>query len=591
MDSPPRSSGRHRGLVRVLAAALLVVTVGAETARGDSVRVEIQGIDGDLLQNARAFLTLWDRRGEDLDPGQIRRLHERGSDEIRRALQPFGYYRAQVQPELLREEDRWLARYVVDPGPPVRLTEVDVQVTGPGAEEPGFRRRVQEFPLQVGDPARHRLYDLGRSRLLEHAAARGYLDADFTVRELQIDLVEYRGAVILHLETGPRYFFGEITFEQDILRDEFLMGYVSFAPGDPFDMGQLVRLQDALSSSPYFQAVEVLPQRARAEGLHVPVHIYLVTAPRQRWIVGGGYGSDTGLRGTLSLDVNWVNSRGHRAEIDARLSELETLSSASYVVPRGYPRTDMLRYSLGYADVATRTFERRTALASVSLTRARGRWRETFALSFRDEDFVVGVDEGSTQLLIPEASWTRVVADDRIYPQDGRRFTLRVRGASDAILADTDFVQGMAHAKYVRGLGRDLRLIVRADGGALLTEEFRLLPASLRFFAGGEGSVRGYAFQELGAVDREGNVIGGDSLLTASVEVDWLFLERLGRWGVAAFLDGGNAMRSFQGDLARGLGAGIRWVSPVGLLRVDFAWALDKPGTPMRLHISLGPEL
>jgi translocation and assembly module TamA len=577
--------------VGVVVGLVLALAAGAAPARGDTVRVEIEGIDGDLLTNARAFLSLWDRRREELDPAQIRRLHERGEDEIRRALQPFGYYRAEVTSELVRENQRWLARYVVDPGPPVLLAEVDVRVTGPGAQEPGFRRLVREFPLRPGDAARHRLYDVGRSRLIEHSAARGYLDADFTIRQLQIDLVEYRGAVVLHMDTGPRYYFGEVTFEQDILRDELLERYLLFEPGDPFDMGRLVRLQDALSASPYFQAAEVLPQRAQAVDLHVPIVVHLVPAPRQRWVVGGGYGSDTGLRGTVSLDINWLNRRGHRAEIDARLSELETLTSGSYVVPRRYPRTDLLRYSLGYADVDTRTFERRTFLASVALTTSRGRWRESFSLSFRDEDFRVGVDVGSAQLLIPEASWTRVVADDRLYPRDGRRFTILARGASDAILADTNLIQGIAHAKSVRGFARDVRLIVRADGGVLLTEDFRSLPASLRFFAGGEASVRGYAYQELGGVDREGNVIGGDSLLTASIEVDWLFLERLGRWGLAAFFDAGNAMRAFEGDVFRGVGAGVRWLSPVGMLRVDFAWGLDRPGTPMRLHISLGPEL
>jgi translocation and assembly module TamA len=135
-------------------------------------------------------------------------------------------------------------------------------------------------------------------------------------------------------------------------------------------------------------------------------------------------------------------------------------------------------------------------------------------------------------------------------------------------------------------------LIARAETGWTETSAFRTLPASLRFFAGGDQSVRGYALQELGPRDEEDNVIGGEALLVGSVELDRLFFDfdRFGRWGAAVFYDVGGAARDFGDSLESGAGAGIRWLSPIGLVRLDAAWALSRPGAPIRFHVGVGPD-
>jgi translocation and assembly module TamA len=116
----------------------------------------------------------------------------------------------------------------------------------------------------------------------------------------------------------------------------------------------------------------------------------------------------------------------------------------------------------------------------------------------------------------------------------------------------------------------------------------------MRFFAGGDQSVRGFEYQQLGSLDEEGNVIGGPVLLTGSVELEYRFLQKwrfLEKWGIAAFYDTGNAMESFSGSLERGAGVGLRWVSPIGPIRADAAWALSEPGRPVRFHLTVGPDL
>jgi translocation and assembly module TamA len=338
----------------------------------------------------------------------------------------------------------------------------------------------------------------------------------------------------------------------------------------------------------------VLPRQDQAQGLEVPIEVNLTASRKQRWTAGAGYGTDTGPRGTAGVELRRINRRGHRGQSEARISQIEKSFSASYQIPGPYPRTDVLTFQVGYADLRPETSESQNALVGVGLTQARGSWREAYGLNFQREDFEVGVDEGTSDLLIPQASWDRVKADDRISATSGQRLQFKLRGADEALLSNASFLQAQAEGKLIHSFADRFRFIGRAQMGYTETDQFRELPPTMRFFAGGDQSVRGFEYQQLGSLDEEGNVIGGPVLLTGSVELEYRFLQKwrfLEKWGIAAFYDTGNAMESFSGSLERGAGVGLRWVSPIGPIRADAAWALSEPGRPVRFHLTVGPDL
>jgi translocation and assembly module TamA len=124
--------------------------------------------------------------------------------------------------------------------------------------------------------------------------------------------------------------------------------------------------------------------------------------------------------------------------------------------------------------------------------------------------------------------------------------------------------------------------------GRLFTGDFRQLPPTIRYFTGGDQSVRGYRYLQLGPRDAAGNVIGGEALVAASVELDHRVLES---WSVALFYDVGNALDELSLSLEQGAGAGIRWLSPIGLVRLDGAFAISQTDSPFRVHFSIGPDL
>jgi len=496
------TSGHRGGRAAALTLILLIgflagaVRAVAATRTDERVRIDIDGIDKDLKRNVLASLSLEDARDDkDLNEERIRRLHARAEEEIATALQPFGYYRPNVQSTLEQDGKTWVAHYQVDAGPPLKVASLDVQVVGEGSDDSWFQRDVREFPLKQGDRLYHPDYEAGKQRFVDDAARNGYLDADFQVSEMRVDLAAYTAAVVVHFTTGLRYRFGPVTFNQDFLDPDLLRGYVTFKQGEPLDVDETLEMQRALSDSPYFQRVEVVPRRDLAQGVEVPIEVNLTPAKPQRWNAGAGYGTDTGPRGTVALELRRINRHGHRGQIEVRGSQIEKSFQSQYQIPGAYPRTDVLTFSLGYADLQTDTSDSKRSLAGVGLTQARGDWREAVALNFQREDFEVGVDKGRSNLLIPQATWTRVKADDRISTTNGHREELTIRGADESLASNASFLQASVQGKLIRSFADRFRFITRLQVGHTETDQLRELPPTIRFFAGGDQSVRGWGYQ------------------------------------------------------------------------------------------------
>jgi translocation and assembly module TamA len=156
------------------------------------------------------------------------------------------------------------------------------------------------------------------------------------------------------------------------------------------------------------------------------------------------------------------------------------------------------------------------------------------------------------------------------------------------LLSDITFGQVTLRGKYIRSIGEKSRIITRAAIGATEVSDFEQFPSSLRFFAGGDSSIRGYDYQSLGPEGDDGEVEGGRYLAVGSIEYENMFL---GDWGGAVFTDFGNAYNSFSDPIEYSVGIGVRWRSPVGLIRVDVAKGLSDTDEGIALHIVIGPDL
>lgn len=568
---------------------------GAAAESGDDaplIAAVITGVKGKAAANVRAHVSLLHERC-DSAPRLQDLLADKAAEEARTALRAFGWYSPQVRVELQRTPDECprLAIEIV-PGPRVRLTEVTVGLDGPAADDAAFAAFLETLPLKADTPLNHEVYETTKTQIETWAADHGYFDGSFTAHALRVQPARQRASAELRFRSGPRYDFGELHLQQtpQVLDDALIRGFLEYTPGTPYSSAGIAAMNDALRASDYFESIDIRPQIARRADDRVPLDVTLVPRKRYDLSAGVGFSTDEALRTRFELLDRRHNARGHRILLGARASRIAQQLSAEYRVPRGHPRSEWLSLQAGLRREDVDTFDSLEAQATLSETRERPYgFIETRFVEFNRQDFGIAGRDRNTLFLIPGLRYAKTSLDHDIYPMHGYRLRAELKGASATLGSDTDIVRALVSASRITTLPWRDRVLLRADLGALWSRSFARLPPSLRFFAGGDLSVRGYGFQELGPVDRKGKVLGGRYLGVASAEYEHMFTER---WGVAGFVDAGNA---FGGDgrdtgIKTGIGGGLRWRSPVGPVRADLVHPLDA-AAQVRLHLRVGPDL
>ena len=585
----------RRARAGAVAAGLLFVALAAAHAQTAPVKVTIEGIDGPVKQNVRDILALAraDDEGNPLQVARIRQLYDRSAQQIREALQPFGFYDPSIHSTLTANDGTWLAHYLIHPGPPTIVQSVDVSVTGAGANAPVVQQAADQFRRERGDTLQHLVYENAKLALLGAATDSGYLKARFDSAAILVDSTADTARIVVRFDTGPLMHFGQVTFHESVINHGLLARQVPFQPGDVFRHKKLRELQNNLTSQPYWAAVEVIPHPDSAVGDRVPIDVTLTPLHPEAYEVGAGYGTDNGPRGRLTARFRRINRAGNHAQLDLSASSNEQSISAQYTIPGVLNPTGALSLLAGYALTNPTVSTSHTFIVGPRLTRKRFGWDETLSLTYQHESFTVGPDTGAVTMLVGGIGYDRSEKNNQVFPTRGYRVHGELKTSKSGVLSDVSFLRLEVGAKAVHSLLPRTRLLARADVGEVFTSAFRSLPPSIRFFTGGDETVRGYRFETLGPRTASGAPIGGKIVVAASVETDYRFLDR---WAVAGFIDGGNALDSWTPlKLRYAVGPGIRWISPVGLIRLDLAYTVNRPaaisGGPWLLHLRMGPDL
>lgn len=582
------SKSRALALPCALLACAPAVAFGAEKTEKKSENVEITGLDPAQTANVRAHLEL-DEEACDAPAWRVEQEYQASPEKIRTALEALGYYEPRIDQSLDRTPQCWHAKFTIRAGPPTLVRKLDVELVGEAAKDTAFVSARDQSPVKTGAVLNHGDYEALKRRWLDLAAERGYADAKFTENRIDVYPEQRAADIVLHFDSGKRYRFGAISFQQDVLSDDLIHSYVKIRRGDPYDGRDLNALYTSLANSGYFRNIEVRPQPADRESGEIPVDIVLAGAKRRYISYGVGYSTDTGPRFRFSRNNRRVNEEGHQFGITAQVSPVISELTASYRMPIDDPRTDWLAFDAGVKSENTETAKSDSLQVGVRrLTRRQHDWFRMTMLSFLVEDFTVGAESGRAQLLMPGVDWTRTHSDNTIRANHGFKLELEARGAADEILSDSSFVQLILHGKWIWSPSARSRVLFRSEIGAMYDSDFAKLPPSVRFFAGGDNSIRGYDYNTLGPTDATGQVIGGSDLAVASLEYEHNVRPH---WTVAVFVDSGNAFDRGAFSAKTGAGIGARWLSPLGPIRVDIAHPFDDPSTSWRLHITLGPDL
>ncbi len=574
----------------LLALLWLLGPGGAQAQPFSSVSVQVRGVEGAALENVEAVL--------ELPPGLVRdgrvnelwlRRFERGIPErVRVALEPFGYYEPRIEIErIAQDRQRLQLRVDIQPGEPVRIRGRRLRIEGEAHRR--LHERLAQYPLAPGDILRHDFHERGKAELKSLAVDLGYLDADFSVAVIRVKRAEHSADVELVLDPGPRYAFGEVRLEgASRYPERFLRRHLAFRQGEVFSFERLGLTQQNFFDSDRFSGVTVTPLLEEAEEHQVPIHIRLEPSAPRRLRPGVGYGTDMGARFSLNYqDVN-VADMGHELGLSALLAERQQQARVHYILP-GYRNVETLTALRGgYQQEDLRTYETRYYFAEVEYILGLGKNRIAAAyLRLQQEESTIGGADLSTRLVMPGARFSQMRFNDPVRPTRGYHFQAELRGTDPVLGSEISLLQLLGNVNFLIPLPLNTFIHLRGQGATTRqSDALEEIPASLRFFTGGDRSVRGYAYQTLGPKDAEGRVIGGKHLLVGSVELEKRFT---GNWAVAAFYDTGNAFDSFSDfSLARAAGGGVRYYTPVGPIKVDVARQLGEPDPAFRLHIGIG---
>nr|WP_175507778.1 autotransporter assembly complex family protein [Halomonas korlensis] len=599
------------------------------------LEARIEGVEGDVADNIRQYLD-----GLDATALSRSRIESGVQRRTREAMRVYGYYSPQIVHKLDENDPPDYVELAIEPGPRVTIETLEFRLEGDAADDPPFEQALDAFPLEIGDPLVHAPYDRLRGRLANLSLERGYFDWRFVDRRMEVRPYAESARLYLHLDSGPRYRFGDVTFAGSHIEEQRLRNLLPFAPGDPYLAGELASFNQRLGQTNWFNTITVrprleesaslvLPEResgfwntlelegddarvsqdsrdttteprlsedalAAASSLNqpkrstVPIDVRVTPADRHQFEIGLGYATDVGPRTRFSWEQPWINRYGHGLDHELFLSAPEQRFTGTYQMPLDDPLRDSYRFQYGFRNLDNE--DTQSLQATIEAARRwefDNDWVQTLFLRSTFEDFTQAGDEQQVLLVYPGISWSRTRTRNPTFPTWGDRQRLSFEVSDGLWGSGADFVRVTGETQWIRMVGNDNRFVGRAGLGTIETSEFNEIPPSLRFFTGGDRSVRGYSYESLAPRNEQGELLGGQQLLTASIE----YQRRVtGDWWGATFVDTGDAFDDWgPTDLNTGAGLGVRWVSPVGPVRFDIAHPFDDDDS-WRIHFAIGPE-
>ena len=574
--------------IRIAMAMLLaLVAFGNAPSILAAPSLDINGVEDELELNIR--LSVGNPPVEE-GSRQLSRYIADLPEQSAIALNALGYYAADIDVDSEVVDGNTQITINVVANDPVLVDSIDIQLNGEAADDAAYRRVLNQLPITKGGVFVSGDYEAAKSALIDQAQDLGYFQFAFTTSEVRVSRRQLTADIKLIAESGPRYRFGDIFFEQDVFTLSFLNRWVPFELDMPYESSLIGELTQNLQDSGYFQRVRVIPQLDRRYGTTVPVLVDLTRKENNQVAVGLGFATDTRLRAKLTWDKPLINRRGHSAETELSVAREIQNISFSYRIPR---RNEPLYnfWSIDYGlqnDTLSDTDSFLSTLSFQRVTRTSSEWIETLFLRWERELFTSSIGEDVTgDLLLPGFSYSRSRSKGSPFPESAQSASFQLLGGSDQALSSINFLKGVASVRYLKALNERHSLLAGAQYGAITASDFTRVPTSQRFFAGGDKSVRGFGFREL-SPRTGGQAIGGRYLEVLNLEYNYRFLHN---WSGAAFVDAGRAFNNFDEPYSVGAGVGIRWQSPVGPFRIDIATPIsDNDEGGVRLHLSLGPE-
>ncbi len=516
------------------------------------------------------------------------RLAREAVEETRNIAAAEGYFSAAIDVTIDRSSEPAIVTLRVDPGPATRIASVRIVVTGPAATDAplgtdAISKLEHEWALPEGAAFRQSAWTAAKQRALATLAASPYAAARIEKSEAAIDPGLESADLYVEIASGPAFRFGQLEisgllkYEPSVVRN-----YSTLTVGEPYSEALLERYVRRLNASGYFASVQARIDPDTTHPDDATVYIAVIEAQTKRFEGGLGYSTDVKFR--TNATYRDVNFDGHGLQLlaDARIETKVQSGSLHFSRPpngagwigtfgAGIARTDI-------EGLVTRTASVGTRWHTVPEQDERA-WSATYYL---DEQQPSGAEAQTAHAVYGEFEryWRRV--DNLIAPSVGWMASARAGGGIPGVSTRT-FGRILGRFAWWLPLAGQNELNFRAEGGAVLAGSRNGIPSTLLFRTGGDTTVRGYAFESLGVQDGDAVVPGRYYAVVNLDAIHWV----TPAWGLAAFVDAGNAVDTLSGArLALGYGIGGRVRTPLGPFRLDLAYGQETQ--QFRVHFSVG---
>lgn len=556
------------------------VTTHAVANNERIAHIDVLGISGDEKTNVELFLQ--SMVGQTISTPLVREIKE----QTQQAVKVFGYYNPKISISRERTATGIDLDVNVDLGTVTRINNVVVTVHGQAKDDNEFIQQVNLDSLKPGQSLLHSDYEALKNAISSALLELGYFDANWEKSELLINKERNSADVTLIINSHARYRYGDIVIDNSLAAAKYIRSMNTLKSGEFYKTSEVSEFNLALADTPYFRSVRVYPDLANKHNNIVPINVDVLAKPNNSYEVGGGASTDQGAKVRFKWTKPWLTSDGHYLETNIEATQIEQQARFTYTVPVDDPNDDVWRYAVGYLNDENKFSKKYTTqLQRQWLTQ--DKWVRTAFIKHESERYRIGEENFQSDMYLPGISYARKRSRGGTTPYWGDQWLFSIEMASESLYSSTDLVKAQLQHQLIRTYFDKHMLLTRLNLGAIYTDDIDEVPVSMRFFAGGDKSIRGYKYESIGPrIDDE--VVGGQYLATGTLEYNYRFLPS---WRAALFVDGGTATNDFKDEIKIGAGIGLRWLTPIGPIRIDHAWQVTSDHNHTRLSITIGPEL
>ena len=555
----------------LVAIALLATVASAEPAK-----VNVEGAPQGLAANISASLAGITK--SDLSNGHYQ---VRISQMVDEAAQALGYYHSSHQ--LQSSKDRLTV--IVQAGDQLHWTVPELGLVGDGAEDSAILAFLEQHPFLPSATLNHDVYENYKDKLISVVQRQGYPRVEMTRQVLLVDPDAGTAQAKLTVDTGVRFRLAGVEFVGTRIDPDVITKMLNMDVGSWYQPAMVRDLQYQLLDTGYFVTADVRVISDK-DSRTMRLKAYLQDEPKDRFTVGLGVATDTGVQAVFNWDKPIVNERGHGLSLSSKLSKPVQNISTRYTIPWDHPREEFLEWL-----VAWQRKDNEDTLSSLAKTgfiwqQDRREVKRSLGINLEHEVYEQGSEpEISTMYILPMATWSRssLPAEEG----NGYRYGVNLMASAEALGSDTDFLRGSVHGSYLWRFAKRHSFIGKAEIGKIFANELNQVPASKRFFAGGQDSIRGFSFESISPRDSQGALTGADKLITTTLEYQY---DIWPNWAIVGFVDNGKAYVDDSEPFRTGAGLGVRWKTPVGAVGIDIAVPVnDDEYDGFQLHFYLGP--